>query len=81
MVAQESRLDVSIDYFHMPHGEDQAGLVLLCNFAGKFDSTAQVKFRVAIKIKSDRGKTSLEGEIGIKEKWVFIQDFASISAL
>src|SRR5207249_5594327 len=58
LVAQEFRLDIRIDYFHMPHGEDQAGLVLLCNFAGKFDSTAQVKFRVAIKIKSDRGKTS-----------------------
>src|SRR5436189_2136856 len=60
LVAQEHGFDVGTDYFHMPHGEDQACLVVLCNFAGEFESSSAFNFCVAIEIKSDRGKASLD---------------------
>src|SRR6266404_7031227 len=81
LVSEKDRLDIGIDYFDMPNSEGHAGLVVLCDFSREFEPPSQFELGVAVEPEIDSGEASSKRKIGIKEKWILVQNLASVCAL
>src|ERR1700756_2993357 len=69
---EEFRPDFRIRDFHMTNGEDERGLVIFRNFAAQFESSAQLKFCVAIVIESEGVHFRRKNKICVKEERILI---------
>src|SRR3954451_19148157 len=78
---KEIRPDLRVGYLDVSRREDQRYLVVLCDFAAQLESSAQLKFCVAIVIKRQRKCSRCENKIRIKEERVLVQDFTSVTSL
>src|SRR5262245_3602814 len=65
----------------MTNSKDERGFVIFRNFAAQLESSAQLKFCVAIVIESEGVHFRCKNKICVKEERVLIQNFASIAAL
>ena len=78
---EKGRLDLRVGYFHMTHGDGQAGLVVLCNLASELESSAQFEFCVAIEAKVNAARRALKEKSVSKKKRILVQNLALVSAL
>src|SRR4030095_1483169 len=81
LVSEKDRLSFGIDYFDMPNSEGHSGLVVFCDFSREFKPPSQFELGVAVEPEIDSGEASSKRKIGIKEKWIFVQNLASVCAL
>src|SRR6201982_2157436 len=69
---EEVRPDFRIDDLHMTNGEDERGLVIFCIFWAQCESSAQLKFCVAIVIESEGVHFRRKNKICVKEERILI---------
>src|SRR5262245_29614855 len=69
---EEVRSDLRIGDLYMANGKHERGLIIFCNFAAQLQSSAQLKFCVAIVIESERVHFRRKNKICVKEERVLI---------
>src|SRR2546429_1813596 len=65
----------------MTSGENQADFVLLCQLFGQLYAIAEFEFRITIVIEGERSRPVPEGDVGVEQKRVFVNELAFVTSL
>jgi hypothetical protein len=65
----------------MTDGKNEGCLIVLGDFAAKFESSAQFEFCVTVEVERKGVRSGFEDEVCVEKKRIFVQKFASVAAL